>query len=99
MTTQIFEQFRTQVSTDKALQAEVAACFSSPPAGESNGFDKLSALGKSRGFDFTAEHAHQAAAADKAVLSDFELELVSGGMSKEQKKENARIAAEYGGSM
>ena len=81
MTTQAFEQFRTQVSTDKALQAAVAACFSSPTSSDSNGFDKLAALGKSHGFDFTEAQARQATAAGTATLSDFELELVSGGSS------------------
>ena len=86
MATQTFEQFRNQVSSDKALQAEVAACFSSPPSAESDGFDKLVAFGKSHGFDVTAEHARQATTAGTASLSDFELELVSGGMSKEEKR-------------
>lgn len=100
MTTQKFEQFRTQVSTDKVLQAEVAACFSSPPSEKADGFDKLVELGKSHGFDFTAAHAREATEADTAVLSDFELELVSGGTSLEQKRENAatarRLAVERG---
>lgn len=86
MTTEAFEQFRTQVSADKALQAQVAACFSSPPSEQADGFDKLAALGKSHGFDFTAEHAREATAANNATLSDFELELVSGGKCKKEKK-------------
>ena len=85
MTTETFEQFRTQINTDKALQAEVAACFSSPPSGQADGFDKLVAIGKSHGFDFTAEHARQSTTAGTPALSDFELELVSGGMTQEQK--------------
>ena len=79
MTTQIFEQFRYQVSTNPALQAAVAACFSSPASSDSNGFTKLAALAKSHGFDFTDAQARQATAASTANLSDFELELVSGG--------------------
>ena len=89
MTIQAFEQFRTQVSTDKALQTEVAACFSSPTSAESNGFDKLAALGKSHGFDFTVAQAREATAPGNATLNDFELELVSGGRSWEQIKRDA----------
>ena len=79
MATQAFEKFRTQVNADKALQAAVAACFSSAPTEGSTGFDKLAALGKSHGFEFTAQDAQGATAADGAALSDFELELVSAG--------------------
>ena len=79
MTTQAFEQFRTQVNTDKALQASVAACFSSPPTEGSTGFDKLAALGKSHGFEFTAQEAQGGTGSADATLSDFELELVSAG--------------------
>ena len=79
MTTQAFEQFRNQVSADKALQAAVAACFSSPPSDGPTGFDKLVALGKSHGFDFTEAQAREATAPGTGMLSDLELELVSGG--------------------
>ena len=79
MTIQAFEQFRTQVNADKALQASVAACFSSPPTEGSTGFDKLAALGKSHGFDFTAQDVQGRMGTGDATLSDFELELVSAG--------------------
>ena len=79
MTTPAFEQFRTQVSADKALQTAVAACFSSPPTEGSTGFDKLAALGKSHGFDFTVQEAQGSRGSGDATLSDFELELVSAG--------------------
>ena len=89
MTTQAFEQFRSQVSTNPALQAAVAACFTSATSSDSNGsngFTKLAALGKSHGFDFTEAQARQATAAGTATLSDFELELVSGGNSEDTKR-------------
>lgn len=79
MTTEAFEKFRSQVDADKALQAAVAACFSGPASSGSNGFDKLSALGKSHGFDFTAQEAQGATGADGATLSEFELNQVSAG--------------------
>ena len=79
MTTQAFEQFRTQVNADKALQAAVAACFSSPPTEGSTGFDKLAALGKSHGFDFTAQDVQGSLSTGSAALSDAELEQVSAG--------------------
>ena len=79
MTTKAFEQFRTNVNADQALQAAVAACFSSPPTEGLTGFDKLAAFGKTHDFDFTAQDAQGATTADGATLSDFELELVSAG--------------------
>ena len=79
MTTQAFEQFRSQVNADKDLQPAVAACFSSAPTEGLTGLDKLAALGSSHGFEFTAQDAQGATAADGTTLSDFELELVSGG--------------------
>ena len=79
MTTQAFEQFRTQVSADKALQTAAAACFSSPPTEGSTGFDKLIALGKSHGFDFTAQDVQGGLSTGNATLSDSELEQVSAG--------------------
>ena len=87
MTTQAFEQFRTQVNADKALQAAVAACFSSAPAEGATGFDKLAALGKSHGFDFTAQDAQGNTGTSGATLSDFELELVSAGSGSTGKPE------------
>ena len=86
MTTHAFEQFRYQVSTNPALQAALAACFSSPASSDSNGFTKLAALAKSHGFDFTEAQARQATSAGTATLSDFELELVSGGNSEDTKR-------------
>ena len=89
MTTQAFEQLRTQVNTDKGLQAQVAACFSSAPADGFTGFEKLVALGKSHGFEFTAEEARGAAESDDPSLSDFELELVSAGNGPSDGTNNA----------
>ena len=85
MTTQTFEQFRTHVSSDKALQAEVAACFADMAAGESDGFDQLAELGRKHGFDFSAEAAREAAAADATAMTDGDLELVSGGSQPGQR--------------
>ena len=84
MTTQAFEQFRSQVNVDLGLQTAVAACFSSAPTEGPTGFDKLVALGKSHGFDFTAQDAQRATAADGATLSDFELELISAGYGRRE---------------
>ena len=96
MTTEAFEKFRSQVNADKALQASVAACFSSAPTEGSTGFDKLAALGKSQGFDFTAQDAQGATAADGTTLSDFELELVSAGSNAEAKAALTKINADIG---
>ena len=97
MTTQTFEQFRAQVNTDKGLQAQVAACFSSAPTDGFTGFDKLAALGKSHGFEFTAQDVRGVVAADGAKLSDFELELVSGGAGS-IRPTRASVEAEYIGT-
>ena len=61
MTTQTFENFRSQVNADLTLQADVAACFSSAPTEGSTDFDKLAELGKGHGFEFTAQEARSAA--------------------------------------
>ena len=79
MTTEAFEQFRTQISADKDLQASIAACFSSPPTDGSTGLDKLIALGKSHGFDFTAQDVQACLRTGNAALSDAELDQVSAG--------------------
>ena len=96
MTTEAFEKFRTQVNADKALQASVAACFSSAPTEGSTGLDKLAALGRSHGFEFTAQDAQGATAADGTALSDFELELVSAGSNAEAKAALAKIDSDIG---
>ena len=79
MTTEAFEQFRTQINADKDLQASIAACFSSPPTEGSTGLEKLIALGKSHGFDFTAQDMQASLRTGNAALSDAELEQVSAG--------------------
>ena len=79
MTTEAFEKFCTQANDDQALQAAVAACFSSPPTEGASGFDKLAALGKSHGFDFTVQDVQASTSTGNATLSDAELEQVSAG--------------------
>ena len=79
MTTEAFEKFCIQANDDQALQTAVAACFSSPPTEGASGFDKLAALGKSHGFDFTVQDVQASVSTDNAALSDAELEQVSAG--------------------
>ena len=79
MTTEAFETFCTHANADQALQAAVAACFSSPPTEGASGFDKLVALGKSHGFNFTVQQVQASVSTDNAALSDVELEQISAG--------------------
>lgn len=65
------DQFRAKLATDVALQK---ACMDSMSAGKQ---DEVIALGRSLGFEFSAEDVQQRMA--DAELSEIELELVSAG--------------------
>lgn len=69
------QHFRQHVNRMSTLQAEVAPYFT-------NGvidYAGLAQLGSRSGFDFTAEEAKQVLSTDDDELSDFEMEMVSGG--------------------
>jgi hypothetical protein len=70
------QNFRQHINRMSTLQAEVAPYFS-------NGvidYVGLSQLGSRSGFDFTAEEARQVLSTGDDELSDFEMEMVSGGV-------------------
>jgi predicted ribosomally synthesized peptide with nif11-like leader len=69
------QNFRQHVNRMSTLQAEVAPYVS-------NGvidYAGIAELGSRSGFDFTAEEAKQVLSRDDDELSDFEMEMVSGG--------------------
>ena len=70
------QNFRQHVNRMSTLQAEVAPYFT-------NGvidYAGIAELGSRSGFDFTAEEAKQVLSTDDDELSDFEMEMVSGGV-------------------
>jgi len=69
------QTFRERVSEDSSLQAAFLEAFQQGPAA-------LVALAKAQGLDFTEAEAEAAIAeiSQNGELSDFELELVSGGI-------------------
>ncbi len=75
MSRQAVQAFREQVNTSPALQAEVARHVSK---GVVN-YAAIGELARAHGFEFTLAEAQAALAANDDELSDFEMELVSGG--------------------
>lgn len=70
------QNFRQHINRMSTLQAEVAPYFSSGVID----YVGLAQLGSRSGFDFTAEEARQVLSASDDELSDFEMEMVSGGV-------------------
>lgn len=68
------EQFRAKVAHDSALQAKVRGLGADKGA-------EVVALGRELGFQFT--QADLEAALEEGELSDFELEVVSGGTNSD----------------
>lgn len=75
MSIQAAQDFRQQTNASPALQAEVARHFNNG----SIDYAALAELGRKHGHDFTAEDAVTVLSAPSDELSDFEMELVSGG--------------------
>ena len=74
MSVENFKQFVTSVSGDEELAAKVKEAGTD--------VDKIIALGKEKGLEFTAEDikaAHEEAAGSSEELSDEDLEKVAGG--------------------
>ncbi len=71
------QEFRRQVSASPELQEAVAAKVSDGVID----FAGVSEIGRSKGFEFSAEDAKNALATQSDELSDFEMELVSGGQN------------------
>jgi len=75
MSVESIEKFRERINDDSALQEEFLTAFQEGPAA-------LVALAKANGFEFTEAEADAAIEelSQGGELSDFELELVSGGV-------------------
>lgn len=76
MSIQAAQNFRQQTNASPELQAEVARHFSNG----SIDYAALAELGRKHGHDFSAEDAVAVLSAPSDELSDFEMELVSGGI-------------------
>jgi predicted ribosomally synthesized peptide with nif11-like leader len=72
MTTQALLEFRDKVNESRALQNEVLSAFTQEGEG-------VVGVGKKHGYSFTVEEAVELLGSTHSELSDFELELVSGG--------------------
>lgn len=70
------QNFRQHVNRMSTLQAEVAPYFTNGAID----YAGLAQLGSRSGFDFTAEEAKQVLSTEDDELSDFEMEMVSGGI-------------------
>ncbi|GAB3433787.1 Nif11 family protein [Massilia solisilvae] len=75
MSIQAAQAFRQQTNASPALQAEVARHVSNGTID----YAALAELGRMHGHDFSAEDAVAVLSAPDDELSDFEMELVSGG--------------------
>jgi hypothetical protein len=77
-------EFRSRVEDSRELQKAVRAATG---GGKSWDWAALVALGEREGLPFTAEEARAILnELDQSELSDFELELVAGGLQAEAKK-------------
>ncbi|GAB3433797.1 Nif11 family protein [Massilia solisilvae] len=76
MSIQAAQDFRQQTNASPALQAEVARHFNNG----SIDYAALAELGRKHGHDFSAEDAVAVLSTPSDELSDFEMELVSGGI-------------------
>lgn len=76
MSIQAAQEFRQQTNASPALQAEVARHF----ANGSIDYAALAELGRKHGHNFSTEDAVAVLSAPSDELSDFEMELVSGGI-------------------
>jgi len=77
MSMQSLQDFRQQVNGNAILEAAVKGCLTAP--GGALDMNALAALGKDKGFDFSADDVRTAMSSQDDDLSDLELELVSAG--------------------
>lgn len=75
MSIQAAQEFRQQVNASAALQAAVSTKVNNGAID----YAGLAQLGSEHGFAFSAEEAEQALSTSSDELSEFEMELVSGG--------------------
>jgi len=79
-----FQSFRNTVLEDEDLQDEVMSIVNAATANGSGLGDGIATLGMKHNYFFTAEevYAHTDFLGQGADLTDFELEMISGGSKK-----------------
>ena len=78
-----FQSFRNAVLEDEDLQEQVISIVNTATANASGLGDGIATLAKTHGFTITSDevYAHQDFLGQDGDLTDFELELISGGQS------------------
>ena len=78
-----FQSFRNAVFEDDDLQDEVMSVVMTATANGSGLGDGIAALAKTHGYTITSDevYAHQDFLGEGGDLTDFELELISGGQT------------------
>ena len=79
-----FNSFRTAVLENDDLQDEVISIINTATANGSGMGDGIATLAKNHGYTITSEevYAHQDFLGEGGDLTDFELELISGGQDR-----------------
>ena len=79
-----FNSFRNAVIEDDDLQEQVISIINTATANGSGMGDGIATLAKNHGYTITSEevYAHQDFLGQDGDLTDFELELISGGSKK-----------------
>ena len=78
-----FNSFRNAVIEDDDLQEQVISIINTATANGSGMGDGIATLAKNHGYTITSEevYAHQDVLGQDGDLTDFELELISGGQA------------------
>ena len=81
-----FNSFRNAVIEDDDLQEQVISIINTAMANGSGMGDGIATLAKNHGYTITSEevYAHQDVLGQDGDLTDFELELISGGQASTQ---------------
>ena len=76
-----FQNFRTAVLEDEDLQEQVISIVNTATSNGSGLGDGIATLAKNHGYTITSEevYAHQDFLGQDGDLTDFELEMISGG--------------------
>ena len=79
-----FNSFRNAVLTNDDLQDEVMSIINTATANGSGMGDGIATLAKNHGYTITSDevYAHQDFLGQDGDLTDFELELISGGQDR-----------------
>ena len=80
-----FQSFRNAVLEDDDLQEAVVSIINTATTNESGLGDSIATLAKNHGFTITSDevYAHAEFLGQDGDLTDFELELISGGQNSE----------------